>query len=50
MRVLYTSGYTDNALDQEGHLGSGIALLRKPYRKADLSLRIREVLGGEPPA
>ncbi|EIG62936.1 ATP-binding protein [Bradyrhizobium sp. WSM1253] len=50
MRVLYTSGYTDNALDHEGHLGSGVALLRKPYRKADLSLRVREVLAGEPPA
>src|SRR3954447_10604246 len=49
MRVLYTSGYTDNALDHEGHLGPGVALLRKPYRKADLSLRIREVLAGEPP-
>lgn len=50
MRVLYTSGYTDNALDHEGQLGPGVALLRKPYRKADLSLRIREVLAGEPPA
>jgi len=50
MRVLYTSGYTDNALDHEGHLGSGVVLLRKPYRKADLSLRVREVLAGEQPA
>ncbi|MGY4287897.1 PAS domain S-box-containing protein [Bradyrhizobium sp. LM2.7] len=50
MRVLYTSGYTDNALDHEGHLDPGVALLRKPYRKSDLSLRIREVLAGELPA
>jgi len=44
-KVLYTSGYTDNAILHEGHLESGVNLLRKPYRKADLSRRIREVLG-----
>jgi len=29
----------------EGHLDAGVALLKKPYRKADLALKIREVLG-----
>lgn len=43
MKVLYTSGYTDEIV-QEGGPESGIALLRKPYRKADLSQKIREVL------
>ncbi|MDN5005550.1 ATP-binding protein [Bradyrhizobium sp. GCM10027634] len=48
-RVLYTSGYTDNAIVHEGHLVPGVALLRKPYRKADLSQKIREMLAGEGP-
>ncbi|MBB4394067.1 CheY-like chemotaxis protein [Bradyrhizobium sp. ERR14] len=48
-RVLYTSGYTDNAMIHEGHLDSGVALLKKPYRKSELSQKIREVLAGEPP-
>ena len=50
VRVLYTSGYTDNTIVHEGHLDPGVALLRKPYRKADLSQKIREMLAGEPPA
>jgi PAS domain S-box-containing protein len=45
VRVLYTSGYTDNTIVHEGHLDPGVALLRKPYRKADLSQKIRETLG-----
>ncbi|MGV7216284.1 ATP-binding protein [Bradyrhizobium sp. UFLA05-112] len=46
VRVLYTSGYTDDAIVHEGHLDPGIALLRKPYRKSELSQMIREVLTG----
>ncbi|MGY8667221.1 ATP-binding protein [Bradyrhizobium sp. UFLA05-109] len=46
VRVLYTSGYTDDAIVHEGHLDPGIALLRKPYRKLELSQKIREVLTG----
>ncbi|CCE10381.1 Sensor protein [Bradyrhizobium sp. STM 3843] len=44
-KVLYTSGYTDNAILQEGHLEPGVNLLKKPYRKAELSRRIRKALG-----
>ncbi|MCK1394554.1 ATP-binding protein [Bradyrhizobium sp. 1] len=50
VRVLYTSGYTDDTIVHEGHLDPGVALLCKPYRKAELSEKIREVLTGEPPA
>ncbi|KRR26443.1 ATPase [Bradyrhizobium lablabi] len=46
MKVLYTSGYTDDAIVHEGQLDPGLALLRKPYRKADLAQKIRESLGG----
>jgi PAS domain S-box-containing protein len=50
VKVLYTSGYTDDAIVHEGHLDPGVALLGKPYRKSELSEKIREVLAGEPPA
>jgi PAS domain S-box-containing protein len=46
MKVLYTSGYSDDAIVHEGHLDPGLALLKKPYRKAELAQKIREVLGG----
>jgi YesN/AraC family two-component response regulator len=48
VKVLYTSGYSDDAFVHEGHLDAGIALLTKPYRKQDLSRKIREVLDGGP--
>ncbi|MCS3895177.1 CheY-like chemotaxis protein [Bradyrhizobium japonicum USDA 38] len=50
VRVLYTSGYTDDTIIHEGHLDPGVALLQKPYRKSELSQKIRETLAGEPPA
>jgi nitrogen-specific signal transduction histidine kinase len=46
--VLYTSGYTENAIMHHGRLDPGVALLIKPYRKTELARKIREVLG-EPP-
>jgi CheY-like chemotaxis protein len=45
LRVLYTSGYTENAILHHGRLDAGVTLLNKPYRKADLAAKIREVLG-----
>jgi PAS domain S-box-containing protein len=50
MKVLYTSGYTDNVIVHEGQLDPGVTLLSKPYRKQDLSRKIREVLSGGPAA
>ncbi|MES1149301.1 MAG: ATP-binding protein, partial [Bradyrhizobium guangdongense] len=46
VKVLYTSGYTDDTVMHDGHLDPGVALLRKPYRKAELSQKLREVLSG----
>lgn len=46
VKVLYTSGYTDDAVVHDGHLDPGVALLRKPYRKVVLSQKLREVLSG----
>ncbi len=43
-KVLFTSGYTENAIIHHGRLDPGVNLLVKPYRKADLARKIREVL------
>lgn len=44
IKVLYTSGYTDEAIVHHGQLDQGVHLLGKPYRRADLARRIRETL------
>src|SRR5690606_27349658 len=46
LRVLYTSGYTENAIVHHGRLDQGISLLSKPYRRAELARKIRDVLLG----
>ncbi len=44
LRVLYTSGYTVNAIVQHGELKKGIEFLAKPFVPLDLIRRVREVL------
>ena len=44
LRVLFTSGYTRNALTTDGRLDEGVKLLGKPYRREELAKKIREVL------
>ncbi|WP_228748148.1 PAS domain S-box protein [Bradyrhizobium sp. BR 10289] len=46
LKVVYTSGYTENAIIHHGRLDSGVLLLAKPYRKSDLARIIRRALGG----
>jgi PAS domain S-box-containing protein len=45
LKVLYTSGYTENAIIHHGRLDAGVLLLAKPYRKSDLALMLRRALG-----
>jgi PAS domain S-box-containing protein len=45
-KVLYTSGYTDNAIMHHGRLDDGVLLLTKPYRKAQLDQMVRRALAG----
>lgn len=42
--VLYTSGYTRDALSTGGRLDAGVQLLGKPYRAEQLAQKIRAVL------
>ena len=44
LKVLYTSGYTEDAIIHHGRLDSGVLLLAKPYRKSDLARMIRKAL------
>jgi signal transduction histidine kinase/ActR/RegA family two-component response regulator len=44
LKVLFTSGYTENAIIHHGRLDAGVQLLSKPYRRADLARMIRLVL------
>jgi CheY-like chemotaxis protein len=44
LRVLFTSGYTENAIVHHGRLDPDVLLLAKPYRKADLARMIRLAL------
>jgi PAS domain S-box-containing protein len=46
VKVLYTSGYTENAIIHHGRLDSGVLLLPKPYRKSDMAGMVRTALGG----
>ncbi len=46
-KVLYTSGYTDNAIVHHGRLDAGVLLLTKPYRKPQLAQMVRLALGGD---
>ncbi|WP_159006795.1 ATP-binding protein [Bradyrhizobium sp. S69] len=44
LKVLFTSGYTENAIDHDGRLDQGVQLLRKPYRRSDLANMLRTAL------
>jgi PAS domain S-box-containing protein len=44
LRLLYTSGYTENAIVHDGRLDPGILLLNKPYVRSQLALKVRAAL------
>jgi len=47
LKVLFTSGHTDDALRQQGRAGDEDLLLEKPYRRADLARMLRLALDGK---
>ncbi|MCF8484902.1 MAG: PAS domain S-box protein [Rhodobacteraceae bacterium] len=44
IKVLYTSGYSENAIVHHGRLDPGVELLSKPYRRPELATKVRKVL------
>ena len=50
LAVLFTSGYTDNAIVHTGWLDEGVELLSKPYARDDLARALRLVLDRSDPA
>jgi len=44
IKILYTSGYTDDAISHDGVLDQGVAFLPKPYTPATLTRAARELL------
>ncbi|MCC5872029.1 MAG: response regulator [Gammaproteobacteria bacterium] len=44
VRVLYASGYSDNAIVHHGRLDHDVAFLGKPFSQAQLAMKVRRVL------
>jgi YesN/AraC family two-component response regulator len=47
IKVLYMSGYTDQAIMHQGVLQEGAILLQKPFTLATLASKLREMLAGD---
>jgi PAS domain S-box-containing protein len=49
IKVLFTSGYTSNAIVHHGRLDDNVRLLTKPYKREDLARKVRGALDSEAP-
>jgi CheY-like chemotaxis protein len=45
IKVVFISGYTENAISQHGVLDEGVAFLAKPFSRESLARKLRETLG-----
>src|SRR4029079_1200083 len=48
LKVLYTSGYTENSVVRQRRLDPGVELLSKPYLRHDLAEKLRKILDQAP--
>ena len=47
LKVLFASGYADDAIVKQRRLDEDMELIGKPYRKVELARRLRAILGRE---
>jgi CheY-like chemotaxis protein len=48
LKVLFTTGYTRNAIVHQGRLDAGVAMIQKPITQGGLASRIRDLLDTPP--
>jgi PAS domain S-box-containing protein len=48
LRVVFTSGYAESAVVHHDHLDQRVHLLKKPFHRRDLAMKIRDALAQEP--
>ena len=49
VRVLYMSGYTEDAIANRGVLEAGVSLISKPFSQEALARKLRDLLDPRPP-
>ena len=49
LKVVYTSGYSEEVFRKHGRAGDDIPLLRKPFKRAELAEMLRAMLDGTQP-
>jgi CheY-like chemotaxis protein len=47
LKVLFTTGYTRNAVIHHGRLDAGVNLISKPFTQTSLAEKVRQVLNAE---
>jgi two-component system, cell cycle sensor histidine kinase and response regulator CckA len=50
LKILFTSGYTDDTISHHGVLEAGVEFLAKPYTPAALAFKVREMLDAAAPS
>jgi two-component SAPR family response regulator len=45
--ILFTSGYTENAIVHHGRLDEGLDLISKPYARLDLARKVAQMLAAK---
>ncbi len=50
LKVLFMSGYAEDAIVHHGRVDPDVHLIEKPYRKEELALKLRQLLDGRPRA
>jgi DNA-binding response OmpR family regulator len=44
LKVLFVTGYAENAVVGNGHLDAGMQVITKPFQMTALALRVREII------